>query len=95
MPALFILSLVSMITEPRMRAALIDAGLSESNARCMAARMSDRLSIGQLLRLQKLSTKGRAARTLPQFVSVVREQGDAKTIAVTTSSAALCAMGLG
>lgn len=95
MPVLLILSLLSMITEPRVRAALRDAGLSDSNARCMAGRMSDRLSIGQLLRLQKLNTKGRAARSLPQFVQAVREQGDAKAIAVTSSSAALCAMGLG
>ena len=94
MPALLALSLLTAITEPRVRSALVEAGLSEGNARCMAGRMANRLSIGQLLNLRRLSTQGRAARTLPQYVAAVRAQGDAETITVTASSAALCATGL-
>ena len=94
MPILLALSLLGAIAEPRVRSALRNAGLSEGNARCMAGRMTERLSIGQLLKLQRLGTQGRAARTLPQFVDAVRRQGDAKAIAVTASAAALCATGL-
>lgn len=94
MPVLLALSLLGAIAEPRVRSALVEAGLSEGNARCMAGRMTQRLSIGQLLRLRRLSTQGRATRTLPQYVAAVRAQGDVETVAVTVSSAALCATGL-
>lgn len=87
----------SQIAEPRVRAALVGAGLSPRNADCMAGRMVDRLSIGQLRSLEKLSEGGRAAlerRSLPQLVEAVRRTGDGEAVAVTASSAALCATGL-
>lgn len=40
------------LAEGRVRSALVDAGLSDANAACMADRMTDRLSIGQLQKLQ-------------------------------------------
>ena len=73
------------------KSALSDAGLSESNAACMAERMTDRLTIGQLRKLQKL--KGER-RTLGDYVTAVRRVGDAEALSVTASSAALCASGL-
>ena len=73
------------------KSAMIDAGLSEPNAACMATRMTDRLSLVQLNKLKKL--KGEK-RSLGDYVSAVRQVGDAEALSVTASSAALCATGL-
>jgi len=70
---------------------MVDAGLSDSNAACMAERMTDRLSLGQLKRLQALQG---AKRGLADYVAAVRRLGDAELLGVTSSSAALCATGL-
>lgn len=82
---------VQKIAESRVRTALLDAGLSARNADCMAQRMVDRLTIGQLRKLEALSGE---KRSLPDYVSAVRRVGDTEAIAVTASSAALCATGL-
>ena len=82
---------VSKLAEGRVRAALIDAGLSDRNAACMAERMTDRLSIGQLRRLEALRAE---RRTLADYVYTVRRVGDRQLIEVTTSAALLCATGL-
>ena len=79
------------IAEGRVRSALLDAGLSEKNADCMAHRMVERLTIGQLRKLEALHGE---KRTISDYVIAVRRVGDAETLAVTTSSAALCAAGL-
>ena len=81
----------SKLAYGQVKSAMIDAGLSEGNAACMATRMTDRLSLIQLGKLRKL--KGEK-RTLFDYVSAVRKVGDAEAIEVTASSAALCAMGL-
>lgn len=86
-----------MIAESRVESALLKAGLSERNAACMAERMVDRLTIAQLRKLEKLrGKKGEPMkpRTLKQFVERVRAVGDSEVLAVTASSAALCATGL-
>ncbi len=89
---------VEAIAESRVQSALSDAGLSDRNADCMAERMVDRLTISQLKKLERL--KARAGErekpvTLAQYVERVRRVGDAEVVAVTGSSAALCAVGLG
>lgn len=73
------------------KSAMIEAGLSEPNAACMATRMTDRLSLVQLNKLKKL--KGEK-RSLGDYVDAVRKVGDAEALSVTASSAALCATGL-
>jgi hypothetical protein len=73
------------------RSALLDAGLSQSNAACMANRMTDKLTIFQLRKLQQL--KGEK-RSLSDYVAAVRRVDDAEALAVTASSAALCSTGL-
>ena len=78
------------LAEGRVKSALVDAGLSDSNATCMAERMTDRLSIGQLKRLQALQG---AKRGLSAYVATVKRLGDAELLGVTTSSAALCTIG--
>lgn len=78
------------LVQGRVKSALVDAGLSEANAACMADRMTDRLSIGQLQRLQALQGQKRG---LADYVATVRRIGDAELLGVTTSAAALCATG--
>lgn len=82
---------VSQIAEGRVRTALVEAGVAPRQADCMAERMTDRLTIGQLRRLEAL--KG-TKRTLADYVAAVRRVGDPEVIGVTTSSAALCAVGI-
>lgn len=96
--ALALPACVERIAEDRVRSALVGAGLSEPNAACMAQRMVDRLTIDQLRRLETLSGTSRASLSglsLGGYVDLVRRVGDAEVVAVTTSSAALCATGLG
>ena len=82
------------IAEPKVRSALIDAGVGDRDADCMAGRMVDRLSIGQLRKLEALEPPAEGKRSLADYVEVVRRVGDAELIGVTASSAALCATGL-
>lgn len=81
----------SKLAYGKVRSALVDAGISDSNASCMAERMTDRLSIGQLQRLQSLQAPKRG---LADYVATVKRLGDAELLGVTTSAAALCASGL-
>lgn len=88
---------VQSIAEGRVRTALLDAGVPQGDADCMSERMVDRLSIDQLKRLEGLKAQPGEAerpRTLPEFVNRIRRVGDEEVIAVTASSAALCASGL-
>ena len=89
---------IQKIAESRVRSALVEAGLSDKNANCMAARMVDRLTIGQLRKLESLKARpGERERpvTIAQYIERVRRVGDSEVIAVTASSAGLCAVGLG
>lgn len=81
----------SKLAYGQVKGALVDAGLSEETSGCMATRMTDKLSLKQLIKLRKL--KG-ANRSLSEFVEAVRKVGDAEALQVTASSAALCASGL-
>lgn len=81
---------VSKLAEGRVRSALVDAGLSQPNAACMAERMTDRLTIGQLRKLEALQAP---KRSLADYVYTVRRVGDRELIEVTASSAVLCATG--
>ncbi|MFM9936263.1 MAG: hypothetical protein ACKVOL_08695 [Novosphingobium sp.] len=78
------------LAEGRVRSALVNAGLSQPNAACMAERMTDRLSLGQLHKLQALQSP---KRSLSDYVYTVRRVGDRELIEVTVSSALLCATG--
>ncbi|OYW49725.1 MAG: hypothetical protein B7Y36_01915 [Novosphingobium sp. 28-62-57] len=80
----------SKLAYGKVRSALVDAGLSDANAACMATHMTDRLSLGQLSRLKSLQAP---KRSLSDYVLTVRRLGDAELLGVTTSAAALCATG--
>lgn len=94
--ALTLSGCVDRIAESRVNTALRDAGLSESNASCMAERMVDRLTIEQLRKLEGLKAadgeKGKPV-SLRDFVRRVERVGDSEVIAVTGTSAGLCALG--
>ncbi len=81
----------SKLAYGQVKSAMMDAGLSESNSACMAERMTDRLTLGQLQKLKQLKGEKRG---LMDYVAAVRRVGDAEAIEVTASSAALCATGL-
>ncbi|ABC62563.1 hypothetical protein [Erythrobacter litoralis] len=95
--ALLLTGCVEKIAENRVENALLKAGLSQRNSACMAERMVDRLTIAQLRKLEALRGKPGEPikpRTLRQFVDRVRAVGDNEVLAVTSTSAALCATGL-
>ena len=81
----------SKLAYGQFKSAMIDAGLSERNSACMATRLTDRLSLGQLQKLKQLRGE---KRSLGDYVAAVRRVGDTEALAVTASSAALCASGL-
>ena len=81
----------SKLAYGQVKSAMIDAGLSERNSACMAERLTDRLSLGQLQKLKRLRGE---KRSLFDYVDAVRRVGDSQAIQVTASSAALCATGL-
>lgn len=89
--ALALSGCVSKLAYGQVKSAMVDAGLSDANAACMASRMTDRLSLGQLQKLKQLRGE---KRSLFDYVAAVRRVGDTEAIEVTASSAALCASGL-
>ena len=82
------------VPEARLRAGLVNAGLSPSLAACMAERMVDRLSLAQLSRIGDLP-RASSSQSVSQFLRRVRALGDTQILSVSSSSAALCAVGLG
>ncbi|HEV7660317.1 MAG TPA: hypothetical protein VGO55_10770 [Allosphingosinicella sp.] len=82
------------VPEARLRAGLVNAGLPRSLAACMAERMAERLSLIQLRRIGDLP-RASSSVSVEQFLHRVRSLGDAQILAVSSSSAALCAVGLG
>jgi hypothetical protein len=95
LPLAFALLLAGCATpETRLGNALIEAGLSEPLAACMAGRMADRLSLAQMYRMRDLRDAGRS-ESLDQFLQRVRSLRDPDVLNVTSRAAALCATGLG
>ena len=95
--ALALAGCVQTIAESRVRSALVDAGVGARDADCMAERMVDRLTIDQLRKLERVKAREGERETnlsLSDYVSRVRRVGDAEVIAVTATSAGLCATGI-
>ena len=83
---------VSKLAYGRVKSALTEAGLSDANAACMADRMTDKLTILQLRKLQALRGE---KRSLSEYVAAVRRVNDPEVLAVTATSAAVCTTGIG
>jgi len=60
----------------------------------MAERMVDRLSLAQLSRIGDLP-RARSAVSVGDFLHRIRALGDTQILTATSSSAALCAVGMG
>lgn len=101
MKRLFLLPMIAALAlsacttpETRLRTGLVNAGLSQAIAGCMADRMVDRLSLVQLRRLGSLGSlkdKRMSDLSFNQFLHKVRALKDPEILTVTTSSAAVCA----
>ena len=95
-PALAVLALSGCATpETRIRNALIEAGLAKPVAACMADRMVDRLSLGQLNKLRglgKLKDKSVGKLTIEEFVKRTKALQDPEILGVVTSSGIICAV---
>ena len=79
--------------ETRIKNALVDKGLSEPLASCMADRMVDKLSTGQLLKIRKLKKfekKDAGDISANEFVKYTRALQDPEIVSVTASSAVIC-----
>jgi len=79
------------LPEARLRFGLVEAGLSEPLAACMADRMVDRLSLTQLRRIADLREAGRAT-SLAEFLHRVRSLRDPEILSVTSTSASVCTL---
>ena len=81
--------------ESRVRTALLDAGLPRPVATCMAQRMVDRLSLGQLQKLSRLSGLGErqiGQMTIREFVRQTAALGDPEILGVVTTAGLGCAI---
>lgn len=84
--------------ETRLRTGLVNAGLSKPVAACMADRMVDRLSLGQLLKISKLErikTGRKDGESWQRFLRNIRALQDPEILGVATSSGAICAIRAG
>ena len=95
-PALMLMaSCASISPESRLRAGLVDAGLSPRMAGCMAADMADRLSLLQLRKLQSLASLRKSHMgdmTVDKFLHKVRALDDPEIFLVTSKAAIRCAL---
>jgi hypothetical protein len=81
--------------QTRIERGLIEAGLSRKQSACMAERMADKLSVGQLLKLRSLSNmKDNNVRdmTIEQFLRNVRALRDPEILSITTRAGVGCAI---
>ena len=95
--AMVALSTVSACSTPetRVRNGLISAGLSKPIAGCMASRMVDRLSLGQLDKLNglgKLRKRDPGDVSFNEFVKRTKGLQDPEIVGVVTSSGVICAV---
>ena len=95
LPAALLSSCATVSPESKLRAGLIDAGISPRMAECMAERMVDRLSLVQLRRLQSLASLRNShigAMTIDRFLYKVRALEDPEILTVTSKAAIVCAL---
>jgi hypothetical protein len=81
--------------ESRVRTALFNAGLSKPVSTCMAQRIVDRLSLGQLQKLSRLSALRDTKignLTVGEFLRKARALGDPEILTVVTTAGLGCAI---
>jgi hypothetical protein len=91
--------LANPLVEMQVKSALVESGLGENRAECMAERMVKRLTIGQLWKLRQgmAAQEGEPASGygLGELVKRLDRVDDGEAVAVLTTSAGLCAIGIG
>lgn len=75
----------------RIRSAFAEAGMNDKAAACMGHRLTKRLSLWQIRKLEALQEEKQSVGGL---VRAARRIDDREVIGVTTSSIALCSTGL-
>ena len=86
------------VTAGRIEAALVERGVPQPVAACMATRMAERLSIGQLRELQQMGEREREAgipASTVEFLERLRSVEDRELIEVVGTSAAICSFSAG
>jgi hypothetical protein len=91
--------LANPLVAMQVKGALVQSGIGEKRAACMAERMVDRLTLSQLWKLRQ----GMAAQDgepeegygLGELVKRLRRVEDGEAVSVLTTSAGLCAIGIG
>ncbi|NVE94604.1 hypothetical protein [Altererythrobacter lutimaris] len=81
------------VTEERVKTVLMDNGLSENMADCMAPRMVERLSINQLRKLERAAPQdGESSIPLStqEALDRIRRVDDREAIEVTVGTAGIC-----
>lgn len=83
----------------KVKGSLVEAGMGEARAECMADRMVERLTLGQLWKLRQgmapQDGESENAQGLGELIKRLRRVGDGEAVAVLTTSAGLCAIGIG
>ena len=91
--------LANPLVELQVKGALVESGIGEKRAACMAERMVDRLTIGQLWKLRQgmapQAGEPEEGYGLGELVKRLRRVEDGEAVAVLTTSAGLCAIGIG
>ncbi len=84
----------AMTPYQRVRAALIEAGVPDPVANCMADRMTKKLSVGQLKELRYLSRSknDQGHFSTGEFVRRLREINDPEVVLVTSKAALRCSL---
>jgi len=92
LPAFALLAGCAITPEQRVNAALRDAGVPPRVASCMAERMADRLSVGQLKELKRLAALREPGESNgPKHILRSLEAiGDPEVVRVTTRAAVGC-----
>nr|WP_184081290.1 hypothetical protein [Sphingobium subterraneum] len=83
--------------EARVRTGLVNAGLPDPLAACMAGRMVERLSLTQLRRLQSLSGLNKVDYrrvSVDEYLYRIRALKDPEILSVTSKAALSCALRL-
>jgi hypothetical protein len=91
--------LANPLVEMQVKSALVESGIGEKRATCMAERMVERLTIGQLWKLRQgmapQEGEPEEGYGLGELIKRLRRVDDGEAVAVLTTSAGLCAIGIG
>lgn len=85
------------VTEDRVRGALLANGMPKPMADCMAEKLTDKLSIPQLQKLEKLGPQGgesRIPQTRAEAMDRLRRVEDSEAVSVLVGSATSCGVGM-